>query len=198
MNVTIDAQAVAADQLGFTTVGDVLSHVRTQNRLVTQVLIDGRQPDLGGMAALRERPLLGHTIYIETAEPRRIAVDVLSELSVQLDEADHTRRDVVEHLAAGDTSKALQKLSGCFTAWHAGQQAVEQIARLLRVDLAQVRGGDIPLVDVLTRFSQQLRTLRTSLEERDYVVLSDTLEYEIAPTLLQWRSALSELRAIVG
>ncbi|HEX8339612.1 MAG TPA: hypothetical protein VF624_01760 [Tepidisphaeraceae bacterium] len=198
MNVTIDAQAVAADLLGFTTVGDVLSHVRTQNRLVTQVLIDGRQPDLAGMAALRERPLLGHTIYIETAEPRRIAVDVLSELSVQLDQADHTRRDVVELLAAGDTSKALQKLSGCFTAWHAGQQAVEQIARLLRVDLAQVRGSDIPLVDVLTRFSQQLRTLRTSLEERDYVVLSDTLEYEIAPTLLQWRSALSELRAIVG
>jgi phosphohistidine phosphatase SixA len=197
MNVTIDSQTLAAEQLGLTTVGDVLGHVRAQNRLVTHVLIDGHQPDLGGMTALRQRPLLGHTVYIETAEPRRIATDVIDELGVQMDEAERTRVSVVDHLAAGDTSLALGKLSGCFTVWHAGQQAVEQVAQLLRIDLARISAGDATLVSVLDRFTQQLRTVRTSLEERDYVVLSDTLEYEIAPTLRQWREALAEIRTIV-
>jgi hypothetical protein len=198
MTVTIDSQALSVEELGFHTVGDVLAHVKTQNRLVTHVLIDGCAPDLAAVNALRQRPILGHTIYIETAEPSRVALDVLDELAVQMEQAEQMRAAVVNHLASGETSAAMGKLSGCFTIWQSAQQAIEQIGQLLRVDLDRITLEQGTLTDALSAFADQLRTIRSALEDRDYVVLSDTLEYEIGATIRLWNSALEQFRAIVA
>jgi len=78
MSVTVDDRPMLAEQLGFTTVGQVLAHLKKENRLVVHVLIDGREPDLDRLGQIRQSPLNGHTIYIETAEPRQMALDVLA------------------------------------------------------------------------------------------------------------------------
>ena len=46
MTVTVDSETLPLDELGLYTFGDVLTHIKEQNRLVTHVLIDGRPPDL--------------------------------------------------------------------------------------------------------------------------------------------------------
>ena len=47
MSVTVDDQPLHADELGFTTLGQVLSHLQQNNRLVVHVLIDGRWDFVG-------------------------------------------------------------------------------------------------------------------------------------------------------
>jgi hypothetical protein len=64
MSVTIDHEPQAADEMGWTTVGQVLSHVQKDKRLVVQVLLDGRAPDMNRVGALRQSLLRGHTLYI--------------------------------------------------------------------------------------------------------------------------------------
>jgi len=197
MTVTIDSQSLAYDDLGLQTVGDLLQHVQTQNRLVTQVMIDGRSPDLANVPHWRRQAISGHTIFIETTEPRRIALDVLDEIERQMDAAEQSRELAIDHLSANEPSKALQKLSGCFTTWHAAQEAISKVAQLLRVDLDLVRVEDVTLAESLTSFAGQLKSIRESVEARDYVALADTLQYEIGQTVSQWRDALTQLRAIV-
>src|SRR4051794_17726658 len=110
MSVTIDDQPLATDELGLTTVGQVLTHVQRGKRLVVHLLIDGHEPDLGQLGALRGAPLTNHTLYIETAEPKRMALDVLKQIEGHLEETDGLRKQAVELLRASNVVKALEKL----------------------------------------------------------------------------------------
>jgi hypothetical protein len=172
--------------------------LQEKNRLVTQVLIDGTEPDLSHIPALRSRRLLGHTIYIETTEPAQIARDVLTEVIVQMEQADSARRSATEHLVVGETNKALQKLAGCFTTWQTARQAIEKVAMLLRVDLERIQVEGISLTQILLEFAEQLRSIRSALESRDYVLLADILRYEIDQTTQRWFQAIRQLLGLVG
>src|SRR5687768_1685856 len=44
MSVIVDQQPLAAETLGLTTVGQVLAHLKRDNRLIVHVLIDGKEP----------------------------------------------------------------------------------------------------------------------------------------------------------
>ena len=95
---------------------------------------------------------------------------------------------------------ALQGIKAGLTgvqAWQAAQQAIKQVAQLLRVDLDRIQVGSVTLTQALANFANQLRMIRESLESRDYVSLSDILSYEIGQTVAQWRDALTQMRAIV-
>ena len=55
MSVTVDHEPIAAEELGFETVGQVLSHVQRENgRLVINLLIDGEQPDLSRIGFVKQ------------------------------------------------------------------------------------------------------------------------------------------------
>src|SRR5690242_14991850 len=117
MSVTVDHELFAAEEMGLRTVGELLTHVQRENRLVVNLLIDGEEPDLSHMRNLRRQSLDGHTFYIETAEPRQMAIDVLDEVAQQLREADQLKDAAVDALQRNAVEKAMQKLSGCFSTW---------------------------------------------------------------------------------
>ncbi len=87
MSVTVDSQPLCADALGFKTVGQVLSHLQRDNRLVVNVLIDGCEPDLNRLSAVKQSLLSHHTLFVETADPREMALEVLDEVETHLGEA---------------------------------------------------------------------------------------------------------------
>lgn len=194
MTVTVDTEVLPATELGLSTLGELLSHVSGRNRLVTQVLIDGQAPDLDRVPQWRGRSLNGHTIFIETHATTDIAIEVLDEIERQMDSAEIAREKAIDDLHAAAPSKALQKLSGCFTAWGVAQTAIGQVAKLLKIDLEQIRVEDITLAAALANFAGQLRDIRDSIESRDYVALTDVLTYEVGKTIAQWRDALTQLR----
>lgn len=198
MSVTVDDEPLAVEQIGLQTVGQVLAHVQKDNRLVTRLLIDGQEPDLDQIGVLRRSPLLSHTIYIETIEPRRMALDVLAEVELQLTQADPLRSEAVELLHQGQSPKAMEKLSGCFGAWQTAQESVLKVARLLRIDLNCVQTSVGPLGAMLEAFAGQLRQIKTALENRDFVTLSDILTYELPQTGIDWINALAAIRDVVA
>ena len=198
MPVMVDDKPLAADQLGLQTVGQLLAHIQKANRLVVHLLIDGREPDLHNMAGLKTSPLDGHTLFVETAEPRRMALDVLTEVETQLSEADRLTGDAVKLLRGNQTLKALEKLRGCFSVWQHAQESVIKTAQLLRIDLSRILVDGRPFAEVLAEYTAQLKLIRTSLEKRDFVSLIDTLVYETAETGENWRAAIHTMRSVVG
>ena len=197
MSVTVDQEPLAVEKMGFRTVGEVLAHLRRDNRLVTNLLIDGREPDLNRIGTVRQAPLTGHTVYIETAEPRQMALDVLAEVESHLAEADRLKADAVDLLQRNQPVKAMEKLSGCFTTWHTAQESVRKISQLLGIDLETVRVSGLSLSTLMQEFAAQLRQIKASLEQRDFVTLSDILTYEATETSTQWRLALAAIRDVI-
>jgi len=197
MSVTVDRLPLPANELGLRTVGQVLAHLQKDDRLVVNVLIDGQQPDLNCLPALKASPLDGHTLYIETADPEQMALDVLNEVEQQLAEADRLKTEACELLQLNQNVKAMEKLSGCFTTWQHAQESVLKTTQLLRIDLEQIRIQDQSLTQLMELFTEQLRQIKTSLENRDFVTLSDILTYETTQTSVQWRHAISAVRAII-
>ena len=197
MSVTVDHEPLAAEAMGFRTIGHVLSHLQGDNRLVINLLIDGEEPDLSRIGTIRRSPLTGHTLYIETTDPRQMALDVLVEVEAQLGEADRLKSDAVDLLQRNSPFKAMERLSGCFSTWHTAQDAVVKVAQLLRLDLNGIRVDGRPLRQLMTDFSTQLRQIKSALEDRDFVTLGDILMYEATETTGEWRAALRAVRGAV-
>ena len=199
MPVTVDDKPLATEELGLLTVGQVLAHLQQkENRLVVHVLIDGQEPDLGRLGELRSAPVGGHTLYIETTEPRRMAIEVLAEIEKHLLDTDQLRRDCVQLLRDSNTTRALEKLRGCFSTWQSAQEAVIKVAQLLRIDLNRITVDGRSFTDVMKEFAEQLRLIKSSLENRDFVSLIDTLVYETAETGQNWLAAIRSMRSVIG
>ena len=198
MSVTVDDELLAADTLGLDTVGQVLTHVQRPGRLVVNLLIDGREPDLSQMAAVRRSTVVGRTLYIETAAPRQMALDVLADVEQQLTAVDPFRTDAADLLAADKVARAMEKLGLCLTAWQAAHEAVAKTARLMRVDLDRLLVGGRPAAAVLAEFTDLLRQVKQTLTDHDYVCLSDLLRYEMDGAADRWSALLDALRAGLG
>ena len=198
MSVTIDHELFAAEEIGLRTVGQVLSHLQRDNRLVVNLLIDGQEPDLSLLGSIRRSPLFDHTVYIETAAPQDMALEVLGEVESQLDEADRLRGDAIDLLQRNAVERALQKLSGCFSTWQNAQESVLKTAQLLRIDLDLLYCDDRSLSKMVKEFTEQLRQIKSALENRDYVHLNDILVYESTETNMRWRHALDAIRDAIG
>jgi hypothetical protein len=198
MSVTIDDKPIPAEEMGLQTIGQLLQHIQRGNRLVVHVLIDGQEPDIQRLGELRSAPLTGHTLYIETAEPVRMAMEVLDEIDKHLVETNRLRTDAVALLRTNSVVKALEKLRGCFSAWHHAQESVIKVAQLLRIDLTRILVDGRPFTDVMNEFAAQLRLIKSSLENRDFVSLIDTLVYETAETTDNWRAAIKSMRSVIG
>jgi hypothetical protein len=198
MSVTIDHEMLSTDDLGLKTIGHVLSHVHTRNRLVINLLIDGEEPDLERMGEVRRVPLNGHTLFIETAEPREMALDVLEEVEQQLDEADRLKGEAVDMLQRNAAVRAMERLSGCFSTWHNAQESLTKTAQLLRINLSRINIDGRTLQEVLGEFCGQLREVKQAMENRDFVTLADVLTYEMTQTSRHWRDAIVAMRGVIA
>jgi hypothetical protein len=143
---------------------------------------------------IRQSTLAGHTVFIETAEPRSMALEVLAEVEQQLNEADRLKSEASDLLLRNQNVKAMERLSGCFSTWQHAQESVLKTAQLLRIDLNTIHIEGRPLTGLLGEFTGQLRQIKSALENRDFVSLSDILLYETTETTSQWRAALRSLR----
>lgn len=198
MPLVIDHQPVATDRPRLATVGDVLTHLQRENRLVVQVLIDGEEPDFEQPAGWRSTSTDAHTVFVETTEPQTMARDVLDEVQQQISDADRLGSEAARLVQAGQHTKAMENLSACFKRWQHVQEAILKISQLLRLDLNRVLlPSGRPVSNFFGIFGAQLRNIRDALEARDYVGLSDALTYELAESVQTWRDSVEAIRAII-
>ncbi len=129
--------------------GEVLAHLQRDDRLVVNLLIDGQQPDLSVMSQLRKSPVLGRTLFIETARPRDMALEVMDEVEMQLRNADQFKSDAADLLQKNQVAKAMEKLGVCFTTWQAAQESVVKTGQLLRIDLSALIIEGQSLVEIM-------------------------------------------------
>jgi hypothetical protein len=92
----------------------------------------------------------------------------------------------------------MEKLSGCFSTWQHAQESILKTAQLLRIDLGRVQVEGRSMSETLKLFTATLIDIRTALENRDFVRLTDILLYETKETSASWRAALQSMRAVIA
>src|SRR5208282_3538927 len=107
MPVTVDHSPLRAEELGLRTVGQVLAHLQRERRLVVHVLIDGLEPDLKHLADVRKSAVKDHHVFIETADPREMALDILRQVETQLGEADRIKGEAAKLLQNNQNVRAM-------------------------------------------------------------------------------------------
>lgn len=193
MAVTIDHVPLAAAELGLQTLGQVLSHIRRSNRLVTQVLINGRAPIAADLPTLRQTELEASAVEIETAETAVMVQDAVRQLRTALDDADVQREKAVSALQLGDAVMAMKQLGPCFVTWQHAHGAVVDLAQLANVDASALEIDGVPFDQRVNAFADQLREVKTAIERRDYVMLADVLAYDVPETLAAWRQMIDRM-----
>ncbi len=106
--------------------------------------------------------------------------------------------EAAELLQLNQVTKAMEKLGHCLTTWNSAQESVVKIGQLLRIDLEKLRIQGRSLINILADFTAQLRQIRDTLSDRDFVSLSDVLLYETTETNHRWNAVLQALRTVIG
>ncbi len=194
MPVTVDQKSLPTEALGLKTVGQVLSHLQNENRLVVNLLIDGQQPNLSEITRIRKSLVVGRTLYIETARPNEMVLEVLDDVQEQLVQAEEFKSQAADLLQKNQVGSAMEKLGIYFTTWQSAQESVLKISQLLRLDLETTRVGTHSVTEILFNLTAQLREIRKTLVDRDFVSLTDLLLYETTETYRHWVEVLGTLR----
>jgi hypothetical protein len=194
MSVIVNHEPFDTDALGLATLGDVIGHFQASNTFITQILVDGQQPNMDDFDSTAASPVDMHTIFITTGDPRQLARETLDDVHALLGNADEQRRQTADLLGAGDQQNAMRYLGDCFSAWHVAHESVIKTVQLLQLDLEQIQVGDRRLLDVLSEFSTHLRQVKDALQQHDYVTLNDILTYEMTDTTPTWTATIDAVR----
>ena len=198
MSVTVDREPLPADRLGLKTVGQVLKHLRNRSRIVVQVLIDGKEPNIDRLGSIKRALVAQHSVFIKTADPRQLAKNVLTEIESQLDEVDRLKNESASLLRRKQFAPAIEKLGGCFNTWQHAQQSVLKVAQLVGLDLHGIQSGGRALTDLMDDCSMQIRKIRTAVEGRDFAVLTELLVDNVTVLCAEWRDAIRSLRGAIA
>jgi hypothetical protein len=193
MSVTIDQELFAAESMGMTTVGQVITHAQRDKRVVVNVTIDGRSTPVDQLSKIRKSLIVNQTLYIETAQPRELAHDVLENVRELLTNSQPHRAATIALLDKNQIGPAMEKLSAYFSNWQQAQESVIKVSRLLGINLDVITVNDRPIEEILAEFTQQLRQVKITLANRDFVTLSDILIYEAPETLNRWMAVIDTL-----
>lgn len=193
MPIIIDDEQLDNSDPPAPTIGQVLEQIKRNqpNRLVVQVLIDGEEPEL---PAQWNQPVSQRTMFVHTADRRQLATDALASASRILEDSDAHRLHAIENLSAGDSQQAMQPLAQWFASWQQVPKAVLQSAQAVGLALDQNSNQQSPISKLIADLAIQLRQIQTALQSKDYVTLSDILNYEAPEHLDQWRQIIHTTR----
>jgi hypothetical protein len=87
----------------------------------------------------------------------------------------------------------MELLGNCIGVWNQVQESLVKSAGLLGLDLSGLHVEGKKVNDLMEEFAAQLRQVKEALENRDYVQLSDILQYELQDVAPRWQGLLDQV-----
>jgi len=195
MPVLLDrkSQTLPAYLTDHSTLGDVLKWARTQlsdGRVIVQIQL-GEQLLEGPALSRARRDTLGDaTLTLVSADQKELALTMLGKLAALIQWLTPQHKDVAGLLERGETKKGLERLAGILSAWQQIQEAYGNLAKLINLSLTDLPVHHLNGEDVLNEFCHQLEEIQTALQNKDFVLLADILQYEMEGAVVNWMALL--------
>jgi len=197
MIVTLDGQRIDHLPQAGASLESLIEHLRGTclgERIVITVSWNGR--DLTG-SDLTDRlgvaPSGDDQIDLESAQPTEVCALALREVGDQLRVATDALPEIAAGFHAGGAESALGGLSSMLGVWANCQRTLGDASRLLGRDLGEEEFQGERLTTHLEAVANVLRSVREAVQNRDYVLLADLIEYEMPGVCTLWQGAVLAL-----
>ena len=202
MHVYLDDNPYAVTNLPDKTLRQVAQEVREalgpQGRMLVGLFTDGQLVPPERIDATLDSPAERfERIDFQSAVPQILAREVLTQARALVSEATPLCEQAGELLSAGQTARAMEMLGNCLGVWSQVQESMVKSVDMLGLDLTQVAVEGRSAEEMLNGFAEQLRAVKEALENRDYVQLSDILQYELHDVAPRWEALLDRLLELI-
>ncbi len=125
---------------------------------------------------------------------RRRLHEEFEKFSQQLPQLAGAFRQTAVHLQTGEEIKGLQVFQEAVSELQAFIALLQEVQRLGETDFTTTVFEDKSLAQWVQDFLENLKSIVDTFGNRDYVLLADLLEYEMAPRLERWQRILAVLK----
>ncbi len=198
MHVYVDDNPYAVSDLPAKTLRQIAQEIRqnlpAQKRILVAIYTDGQLVPPGELDVALDSPSTKYErVDFQTAEPQILAREVLKQARALVAEVAPVCEQAGEMLSSGQTGRAMEMLGSCFAVWNQVQESMSRSVDLLGLDLSKLQIEGKKADELLSQFADQLRHVKEALENRDYVQLSDILQYELQDVAPRWQGLLDQL-----
>ncbi len=176
-------------------VNEVRDRVCDAGRIVVHIRCDGTDITGAGFEERMTQPFGTYRrVDLFTGSPKDLVEDALDQADDLLRQSQEDRVRIVDALAAGRTSDAIDLLARCMHAWHQVHQGIANAVSILDLDVNSIQIDGKPAAGLLETTRDRLLQVRDAIEGRDFVLLSDTLQYEFEEVIHTWKGVVAALR----
>jgi len=202
MRVTLDGEPVAHEAQSGETLSALLAAIASRqasDRRLVSVRVNGQLLQDEELSRRLAQPVAGDdTIELGSADARGVVADALREAALHLSESQLARDDLVDLLTSGRMSEAAPRLAEALACWQVCQRTLVEASAFLGRDLTSWAHEDRALGERLRGLADKLRELRDAVEARDWVLVTDLVQYEMSDLASAWRGALTSLADTLG
>jgi hypothetical protein len=179
-------------------VGEVLRSVVNSlpsNRVVTEILVDGKQLSKNGEPALLEQLLSEiKDVQIKTADR---AIWAATGVDIALSCIDRVKQSLIraaELFRDENKARANALFVHCIDGLERFFEAIVISRFVLNLDFNQINVDGYSLAQIEKEFSGILQSIMLCQEKHDYSGVADKIEYALLTNLCAWGKALNQIR----
>jgi len=166
------------------------------NRIVTKILIDGKQViDHAPASPLDSKQEVFHELEIRTADREIWALNGLDIVINAIERVQKSLIRAAELFREGDRkAEANQHFVRCVDGLERFVEALTITRTALKLDFNQIAIDGLRLSQVEQEFTQILKTVVELQERQDFIGVADIVEYELITNLYSWAVLLGQKR----
>ena len=200
MDIQIDGKRFDLLDEVLPTAGDVFERVdkwiAKKDRCVVGIAVDGNPVSSEQLGEMILRAADTFDRFEFTTQPTSELVDSLvGELESSIEELGGLVRDLAKQFQGDVEKPPLDMLANMVDVWRSILERIVSAAGLLRIELGTLEVAGAGLAgDHHDRVTETLNKLVSAVEESDFVLVADLLEYEVAPGVEREAAVLAALR----
>ena len=171
--------------------------VEAQGRMIVDVHVDGARWSEEELASTENQSTTAQVVELTSADPAQLVLQTFQDAAEALTDADELQQEAAQLLQSDQRTICMDKMGEALSIWLSVQQAIVKGSQVIGLQLDEVTVDGTPIVTSIVQLNEQLRMLRTALEQDDQIALADALLYEFPDIVREWQGILEHLQTLV-
>lgn len=171
--------------------------VEAQGRMIVDVHVDGARWSEEELASTENQNTTAQVVELTSADPAQLVLQTFQDAAEALTNADELQQEAAQLLQSDQRTICMDKMGEALSIWLSVQQAIVKGSQVIGLQLDEVTVDGTPIVTSIVQLNEQLRMLRTALEQDDQIALADALLYEFPDIVREWQGILEHLQTLV-
>jgi len=198
MEITVDGKPKELETEGLGTFGDLMAHIEREvvkyPLVVTRVILNDEELDHGQEIGLGGFSILDvDSLKIHTEDRLHLAHEALQDAQVYLPQLSDILEQSAKVMREGNINEGLQASSEALEYISAFGDVLNGIRGTFQIDFSLVRIDDLTLLDKLLDLNKHANDVLKAIQDEEWTLFADIIEYEISPLLYEWMAVIPEL-----